>query len=174
METIIRISRSQCGSYRIMNRNVAFRISFFVVIIYMFIGCGADTNMDAVVLVEVKPPRVRVGSDRNTWQAEFDIVFQGVPVDLQAEFVQGFHRFKDADWEQTGNIVTLHFEFKLASIEERIGPTEAPERTLIFPREHQKKSVEVTITWADGRKTFTVEAFPPPSMFVGRTDIFFI
>lgn len=157
-----------------MNCNVAFGISFFVLIIYIFIGCGADTNIGAVVFVEVKPPRVQVGSDVNTWQAKFDVVFQGVPVDLQAEFVQGFHRFKDADWEQTGNIVTLHFEFKLASIEERTGPTEVPERTLIFPREHQKKSVEVTITWADGRKTFTVEVFPPVTMFVGRTDIFSI
>ncbi|RKU20247.1 hypothetical protein C6501_00330 [Candidatus Poribacteria bacterium] len=127
--------------------------------------------MDAVVLFEVKPPRVRVGSDRYTWQADFDVVFQGVPVDLQVEFVQGLHRFKDADWEQTGNIVTLHFEFNLSSIKDWTGPTESSGRKLVFPREHQKQSAEVTITWADGRKTFTVEAFPPSSMFVGRTDI---
>ena len=46
-----------------------------------------------------------------------------------------------------------------------------PIGTLILEREAQQRSVEVALTWTDGRKTFTVEATPPKSLFVGRRDI---
>ena len=128
------------------------------------------------MLVEVNPPRVRVAQVSKTWYADVDVVFEGVPVDMTVEFKQVypaplFSRVKGSDWEQTGNIVTLRFEFILDSVEVRNSPTDDPVGTLILEREDQKKSVEVTLTWADGRKTITVEAYPPKSFFVGRSDI---
>ena len=148
---------------------------FLFIILGLFIACGGDTNTantQAVVLVEVKSPRVRSAADRNTWHADFDIVFEGVPIDLKAEFDRsvGFHRLHEfgSDWEQTRNIVTLRFEFKLFSI---ITYRNNRNNSLILERSDQKQSVDVTLTWADGRKTFTVEAYPPKSLFVGRSDI---
>lgn len=151
---------------------------FGVVLLWLFIGCGGDTlKPDAARFIEVKPPRVRGGANRNTWHADFDVVFEGVPIDMKAEFkyqlelAPRYRTVKGTNWEQTGNIVTLRFEFRLVSIEYRNSPTADPVGTLIFPREHQKQSVEVTLTWTDGRKTFTVAASPPKSLFVGRSDI---
>lgn len=149
---------------------------FLLIIVGVFIGCGRDTdtaNTGAAVFVEVKPPRVRGAEDPYAWHADFDVVFSGAPIDMEVEFdlkavdKSGFK----SNWEQTGNIVTLQFEFKLLSIEYREGPTEEPIETWILECEEQQRSVEVALTWADGRKTFTVEAYPPKSLFVGRTDI---
>ncbi|MCY3743581.1 MAG: hypothetical protein OXH00_21415 [Candidatus Poribacteria bacterium] len=170
---IHRVSKCFTGTFEVRNRG----LWFLLVIVGLFInGCGGDTDTadtGPAMFVEVKPPRVRAEPNSDRWDAEFDVVFNGSPVDLSAEFeIKTILKESwDADWEQTGNIVTLHFEFKLVSIEQRVGPTEPPDRILILPREDQKQSVEVTLTWSDGRKIFTVEAYPPESLFVGRSDI---
>ena len=158
------------------------RLWFLLVIVELLIGCGGDTDIAYPVpamLVEVKPASVRSGDttyDRfnDIWYAEFDVVFEGMPADLEAEFElkMGVKEPFAANWEQTRNIVTLHFGFRLKTIEHRTGPTEPPDRILVLKREAQKQSVEVTLAWSVGRKFFTVEVFPPESMFIGRSDIF--
>ena len=170
-DEIRRISNVFSRMYEVRNRGLCF----LFVIVGLYIGCGRDTDMvntETVVFVEVKPPLIRAGLDRDTWHAAFDVVFNGSPVDLKAEFEVNrlLTKFFRLNWEQTGNIVTLLFEFKLQSIAQTTD-SPIPDRTLIFEREHQKQSVEVTLTWADGRKIFTVEAYPPESLFVGRSDI---
>ena len=169
---ICRVSKCFTGTFEVLNRG----IWFLLVIVGVFIGCGGDTDIadtGPAMLVEMKPPRVREDKDRYKWHAEFDVVFQGVPVDVKAEFDKTtiYQQPFAANWEQTGNIVTLHFEFRLTTIEHRTGPTEHPDRILVLPREDQKQSVEVTLSWSDGRKILTVEAYPPESLFVGRSDI---
>ena len=150
-------------------------LCFLLMIVGVFIGCGRDTDTattGAAVLVEVKPPRVRGAEDPDAWHADFDVVFSRAPIDMEVEF-----DFKAVDksgfksnWEQTGHIVTLQFEFKLLSTVYTEQSAE-PIGTWILEREEQQRSVEVALTWTDGRKTFTVAATPPKSLFVGRTDI---
>ena len=160
-----------------------------ILLILLSCGCGGDTDTvdpSTVTFVEVKPPRVRSDTnDIDIWHADFDVVFQGAPINLAAEIQQIFRETEKinrppeekpfTNWEQTGNIVTLHFEFRLSITFVRdfsadpSGPiTYEPK---ILKRKDQKKSVEVRLSWSDGRKFFTVEAFPPESMFVGRSDI---
>lgn len=152
----------------------------FYLLFFRCLSGVARIHTGPVVLVEVKPPRVRGARDpkTNTWHADFDVIFEGNPIHLSAEFKQVYsapivqQAVKSMDWEQTGNIVTLRFEFTLLSIEQRMSSIGLPLGKLILEREHQKKSVEVVLTWADGRRTFTVEADPPQSLFVRRSDIF--
>ena len=167
-DEIRQVSGCFTGMYEVRNRWLCFLLA----IVGLFIGCGGDTDTaDTVMIVEVKPPRVRSGDttyDRfyDRWHAEFDVVFEGMPADLEAEFelkTTAKEPFA-ANWEQTRNIVTLHFDFTLISLRGYRGE-------LILGREAQKQSVEVTLAWSGGRKIFTVEAFPPESMFVGRSDI---
>ena len=175
-DEIRRVSTCFTGTFEVRNR----WLCSLLVIVGLFIGCGGDTDTadtaDTVMLVEVKPARVRSGTgiDKiyDKWYAEIDVVFEGIPADLESEFELKTPVKKpfSPNWEQTRNIVTLHFEFRLLSIKYWYGPTSAGE--LILGREDQKQSVEVTLAWSDGRKIFTVEAFPPESMFVGRSDIF--
>ena len=160
-DEISRVSAAFTGTFAVRNRGLCF----LLVIVGLFTGCGGDTDTaDTVMIVEVKPARVRSGDttyDRfyDRWHAEFDIVFEGMPADLEAEF-----KLIEANWEQTRNIITLHFRFTLISLRGIGGE-------FILKREHQKQSVEVTLAWSGGRKIFTVEAFPPESLFVGRSDI---
>ena len=175
-DEIRRVSGCFTGIFATRNRGLCF----LLVIVGLFTGCGGDTDTaDTVMLVEVKPASVRSGDttyDRfnDIWYAEFDVVFEGMPADLEAEFElkTGVKEPFAANWEQTRNIVTLHFGFRLKTIEHRTGPTEPPDRILVLKREAQKQSVEVTLAWSVGRKFFTVEVFPPESMFIGRSDIF--
>ena len=139
------------------------------------------------MLVEVKPPRVRTTMDFDEfprkWYAEIDIVFEGIPVDLQAEFdlittlkkpltknqrQPGVvvvnsdplaNNWVDVNWEQTRNIVTLHFEFPILLIT-------GAWNIKIIEREYQKQTVEVTLSWSGGRKIFVVDVLPPESFFV--------
>ena len=174
-DEIRQVSNVFSRMYKVRNRGLCFLFFIFG----LFMGCGGDTNTaDTVMFVEVKPPRVRRGDtivDRfyDRWHAEFDVVFEGIPADLEAEFelkTTAKEPFA-ANWEQTRNIVTLHFDFTLISLVYRTSPTSHPAGELILGREHQKQSVEVTLAWSDGRKIFTVEAYPSESLFVGRSDI---
>ena len=169
-DEIRRVSGCFTGTFAVRNRGLCF----LLVIVGLFTGCGGDTDTAdsvTVMIVEVKPARVRSGDttyDRfyDRWHAEFDIVFEGMPADLEAEFklkTTAKEPF-EANWEQTRNIITLHFRFTLISLRGIGGE-------FILKREHQKQSVEVTLAWSGGRKIFTVEAFPPESLFVGRSDI---
>ena len=175
------------------------RLWFLLVIVELLIGCGGDTDIAYPVpamLVEVKPPRVRTTMDYDDfpreWYAEIDVVFEGIPVDLQTEFdlittlkktVTENQRqpgvfvvtsdplannWVDANWEQTRNIVTLHFEFPYILIT-------GAWSIKILAREYQKQTVEVTLSWSDGRKIFLVDVLPPESFFAeyaeGITDL---
>ena len=83
-DEIRRVSGCFTGTFAVRNR----WLCFLLVIVGLFTGCGGDTDTaDTVMIVEVKPARVRSG-DRfyDRWHAEFDIVFEGMPADLEAEF----------------------------------------------------------------------------------------
>ena len=190
-EAIRRVSAAFTGTFAVRNSGLCF----LLVIVGLFTGCGGDTDTadtgmadtGVAMLVEVKPPRVRTTTDfdefPDKWHAEIDIVFEGIPVDLEAEFdlkttlkkpladnqgqpgivVINSDSLADnwvaANWEQTRNIVTLHFEFPILL---RTGAWNIK----ILPREYQKQTVEVTLSWSGGRKIFVVDALPPESLFV--------
>ena len=174
------------GTFEVLNSG----LWFLLVIVGLLIGCGGDTDTadtGPAMLVEVKPPRVRTTMDfdefPDKWYAEIDIVFEGIPVDLKAEFDlkttlkkpltenQGqpgiivinsdplADNWVAANWEQTRNIVTLHFEFPILL---RTGAWNIK----ILKSEYQKQTVEVTLSWSGGRKIFVVDVLPPESLFV--------
>ena len=138
-------------------------------------SCGADTELtEDIRIVEVKSPRTHGNANDETWHAEVDVVFSTIPVDLNVEFTRlstdlqfpiWQPRWVSADWEQTGEIVTLLFEFPIEKIEHRTGPTSVPVRTEPLERKYQIKSVGVTLTWDTGRKSLRVDAYPPATVY---------
>ena len=185
-DEIRRVSTCFTGTFAVLNSG----LWFLLVIVELLIGCGGDTDIadpGPAMLVEVKSPRVRTTMDFDEfprkWYAEIDIVFEGIPVDLQAEFdlkttlkkpltknqrQPGVvvvnsdplaNNWVDANWEQTRNIVTLHFEFPILLIT-------GAWNIKIIEREYQKQTVEVTLSWSGGRKIFVVDVLPPESFFV--------
>lgn len=145
------------------------------VIVWILMGCGSDIELaEDTRIVEVKSPRTHGNANDETWHAEVDVVFSAVPVDLEVEFTRLSKdiqfplwqlRWVNTDWEQTGEIVTLLFEFPIEMIEQRIGPTSGPVGTEPLERKYQIKSVGVTLTWNTGRKSLRVDAYPPDTIY---------
>ena len=151
------------------------RLYYLTIILWILIGCGTDTELtEDARIVEVKSPRTHGNVNDETWHAEVDVVFSTTPVDLEVEFARlstdiefpsWQPRWVSVDWEQTGEIVTLLFEFPVEKIEHRTGPTDEPIRTEPLEREYQIKSVGVTLTWDTGRKSLRVDAYPPATIY---------
>ena len=151
------------------------RLYYLVVIVWMLIGCGSDTELtEDARIVEVESPHTYGNANGETWHAEVDVVFSTTPVGLEVEFTRLSSdiqypfwqpRWVNADWEQTGKLVTLLFEFPIEKIEHRTGPTSEPIGTEPLERKYQIKSVGVTLMWDTGRKSLRIDAYPPVTIY---------
>ena len=135
-------------------------------------SCGVDTDtetMGTARFVKVNSPRMYANPDEEIWHADIDIVFTDAPVDLEVEIhskdrseevtreqdgeivVQylSFHT-KNKDWEQDGEIVTLHFVFSKMILGI---PFDADFPPLTY-------FIEVTLIWETGRKKLEIELNP--------------
>lgn len=134
-------------------------------------GCGSDIELaEDAIIVEVKSPHTYSNTNHETWHAEVDIIFSAAPIDLEIEFKRLSADIQyplwqslwiNTDWEQTGKVVTLLFEFPIEKIEHRTMPTDEPIRIEPLERKYQIKSVGVTLTWDTGRKSLRIDAYPP-------------
>lgn len=118
------------------------------------IGCGGDIDIDQNQAARVDNVKVKYYEvDKDSWQAEIQVVFSQPPISLQLVSLQVVEKVvflsynhKTVKWEQVGNIVTIYLNFSKAWVKKN----DILSYKLYF-----------TLNWNTGRKQIDTTLKPP-------------
>ena len=146
-----------------------------ILIVFICIGCGADTDTEVPDTLDVEVPHildtrgleVQETPDPRRLKITFEVIFSSAPVNLAVDSKNPDF----LDWEQHSNIVSLYFSTsKLICTNNFARPIPCPPQTLRLIRETPQgvldRTYKCTFVWDTGRQHVPLEVVIPMAQAV--------